>query len=303
METTDVQDWISHGCAAEQGNGPVDFSVSITIGSVAGTVLAGTVLLDEEHEAATLDDLQRAADAIVRAASDTLGQSSTTPLIRPEVGAALDVEALAVHLRHRDVVANLELLNDYLDRLLPRWSQKVSREALAPFERALTELAASDGPRCARSMASAIAGKREFRRAAMNRYECQVHCERLLLRLHDLLEPAESERRPTMTTLLNEIERDPTAFLTVGKAAAHLALSESYFARQFKQHTGENYIPYITRKRVERAKLLLTHTERPVLRIATELDFQPVNYFSRTFKKYVGLTPSQYRQKFARDAA
>ena len=176
-------------------------------------------------ESATLDDLQRAADAIVRATGDSLGQTPATPLIRSEAGAALDVEALARNLHNRDVAANLDLLSDYLDRLLPRWSQKVSRQALAPFEHALADLAAAEGQRCARAMASALIGRREFRRAAMNRYECQVHCERLLLSLHDLLESKSSERHPTMTTLLNEIERDPTAFLTVGKAAAYLALS------------------------------------------------------------------------------
>ena len=218
-------------------------------------------------------------------------------------GTSLDVAALARNLRARDVAASLELLSDYLDRLLPRWSQKVPREDLAPFEEALMDLAAGEGPRYDREMSTVVLGARGPRRAAMNRYECQVHCERLLLRLHDLLEPATSERAPTMTMLLNEIERDPTAYLTVSKAAAYLALSESYFARQFKQLTKENYIHYITRKRIERAKLLLAHTDTPVLRIATELDFQPVNYFCRTFKKYTGLTPSQYRQDWARDDA
>ena len=253
-------------------------------------------------ESATLDDLQRAAEAIAQAASDTLEQASPTPVIRPD-SAELDVEALARNLDARDLAANLELLGAYLDRLLPRWSQKIPREDLAPFERALTEYATAEGPRCARGMSAAVVGRREIRRAAMNRYECQVHCERLLLRLHDLLEPTTSERAPTMTTLLNEIERDPTAYLTGSKAAAYLALSESYFARQFKRLTKENYIHYITRKRIERAKLLLAHTDTPVLRIATELEFQPVNYFSRTFKKYTGLTPSQYRQDWTREDA
>lgn len=218
-------------------------------------------------------------------------------------GTSLDVAALARNLRARDVAASLELLSDYLDRLLPRWSQKVPREDLAPFEEALMDLAAGEGPRYDREMSTVVLGSRGPRRAAMNRYECQVHCERILLFLHDLLEPTISERDRTMATLLNEIERDPTAFLTVGKAAAYLGLSESYFARQFKQHTQQNYIHYVTEKRLDRAKLLLAHTDRPVLWIGTELDFQPVNYFCRTFKKHTGLTPSQYRQAWVRHAS
>lgn len=69
------------------------------------------------------------------------------------------------------------------------------------------------------------------------------------------------------------------------------------------QHTKQSYIHYVTGKRLERAKLMLTHTDKPVLRIATELDFQPVNYFSRTFKKHTGLTPSEYRQQRATSSA
>ena len=89
-------------------------------------------------------------------------------------------------------------------------------------------------------------------------------------------------------------------YLTVGRAASYLALSESHFARQFKQHTSQNYNHYVTCKRLDRAKLMLEHTDKPVRRTATELDFQPVNYFSRTFKKHVGITQSQYRQERAR---
>ena len=75
--------------------------------------------------------------------------------------------------------------------------------------------------------------------------------------------------------------------------------SESHFARRFKDWTGHSFIHYVAAKRLERAKFMLVHTTKPVLRIATELEFQPANYFSRTFKKAVGLTPSEYRQEHA----
>ena len=82
-------------------------------------------------------------------------------------------------------------------------------------------------------------------------------------------------------------------------AAAYLAWSESHFARQFKQQTKQSFIAYVTTKRLDRAKLMLAHTTKPVLRIADELDFQPLNYFSRTFKKHTGQTPTEYRQQLA----
>lgn len=293
MESSDVRDWIGYDPATRCDEAPVEFSVSISMGGAAGTVLSGTVLLDREHEAASFQELQRAADAIFQLTNGTLRKVSTSAPV-------LEIDHMARNVRAHDFAGNLDLLGDYLDRLLPRWSQKVPSMALAPYEDALMSIATDEGPDCARAMSATVLRRRRQRRADMNRYECQVHCERLLVMLHGLVTPRIAERDRTMATLLNEIERSPMDYLTVGRAASYLALSESHFARQFKQHTSQNYNHYVTCKRLDRAKLMLEHTDKPVRRIATELDFQPVNYFSRTFKKHVGITPSQYRQERAR---
>ncbi len=131
----------------------------------------------------------------------------------------------------------------------------------------------------------------------MNRYECQAYCERLLVRLHHLLEPELSVQDRTIDTLLNEIEKDPTSYLTVARAAGYLNLSESHFSRKFREAKDTSFIQYVTNKRLERAKTMLVHTDKPILRIAAALGFQPVNYFTRTFKKHVGVTPSAYRSQ------
>lgn len=289
----------------------------------------------------SLDKLHTAADAIVSLANDSLrrrsstltaraatgpylgrlpsfqqseagarvlaplleGKSKPLPLIPIDPAPVLNAAAIAENLQARNVVGNLELVGEYLDGLLPRWSQKIPREDLREFEDVLIGVATSEGVQYGREMTVRVMSKRGGRRSAMNRYECQVHCERLLIHLHDLVEPKLAAKDHSIATLLNEIEKDPTAYLTVSKAAAYMALSESHFARQFKQHTNQSFIHYVTSKRLERAKLMLAHTDKPVLRIATELDFQPVNYFSRTFKKHTGVTPSQYRNEQARRSA
>lgn len=286
-----------------------------------------------------LDKLHHAADAIVSLANDSLRRRSTTltaraatgpylgrlpsigqpglrvlapllegkskplPLIPIDSAPELNAATIAENLHTRNVAGNLELLGDYLDGLLPRWSQKVAREDLREFEDVLIGVATSEGVQYGREMTVAVMSRRGARRSPLNRYECQVHCERLLIKLHDLVEPKLAAKDHSIATLLGEIEKDPTAYLTVSKAAAYMALSESHFARMFKAHTQQSFIHYVTGKRLERAKLMLAHTSKPVLRIATELDFQPVNYFSRTFKKHVGVTPSQYREEQARMTA
>lgn len=286
-----------------------------------------------EVKVVQLSRLESAAESIVKLANDALGQTNTTfdigtglylgrvraphdegsplagartqlPLVPVKASPTprLDARALASNLRGSDVGANLQLLSDYLDGLLPRWSQKVHPSELGEFEDLLIGLATGEGVQVGRDISQTVIQNRNRRRAPLNRYECQLYCEKLLIQLHNLVEPTLQPRERTIATLLNEIEKNPTSFVALGKAAEYLMWSESHFARQFKEHTGQSFINYVTAKRLERAKFLLTHTSKPVLRVATELGFQPPNYFSRTFKKHVGVTPSEFREQLTRKA-
>lgn len=228
------------------------------------------------------------------------GRAKSLPLIPIESSAGtLDSAKISRNLHQRKVAPNLELVSRHLDDLLPRWSQKIPREDLSPFEDLIIGVATSEGMQFGRELTVEIMKHRSTRRSPMNRYECQLYCERLVIKLHDLIEPQLEVKDRTVESLVNEIEKDPTAYLTVQSAADYLAVSESHFARQFKATTGQSYNNYVSAKRLDRAKLLLAHTTKPVLRIATELAFQPLNYFSRSFKKHFGITPTQYREQFS----
>ena len=115
------------------------------------------------------------------------------------------------------------------------------------------------------------------------------------------MEPTLKVQERTVNTLLNEIEKDPTAFLTVEDGAEYLNCSHSHFSRIFRNHTGSTFIQYVTAKRLEKAKMILAHTDKPISRIASALKFQPENYFSRVFKKHVGVTPGEYRQQYSEE--
>jgi two-component system response regulator YesN len=287
----------------------------------------------EEVSVIDLEKLHTAADAVVRLANQTLvrrkaagvaaiagpylgrlppvqhpggghqlapllaGASKPLPLIPmvPVEPPRLDPRVIAINLTQRNIAANLQVLSDYLDGLLPRWSQKIKAAKLAEFEDVLIGLATTESVQYGREISQQVTRHRRRRTSPMNRYECQLYCEQLLVRLHNLLEPDLEAQERTIGTLLNEIEKDPTRYQSVAMAAEYMNWSESHFSRKFKQATDESYIQYVTAKKLERAKLMLAHTDRPVMRIAAALGFQPVNYFSRTFKKHVGLTPSEYR--------
>lgn len=72
-------------------------------------------------------------------------------------------------------------------------------------------------------------------------------------------------------------------------------LSEFYFMRLFKKHTGVSTYEYITNYRINKSKMLLKETEQAIYQIAAEVGFSNVNNYIRDFKKVVGTTPLKFR--------
>lgn len=85
--------------------------------------------------------------------------------------------------------------------------------------------------------------------------------------------------------------------LTLEEVAQTVHLSAFYFSRVFKQEKGCNFVEFLTKVRVERAKKLLTNTDLSVVRIALESGYQDASYFCRVFRQEAGLTPNQYRNQ------
>lgn len=71
--------------------------------------------------------------------------------------------------------------------------------------------------------------------------------------------------------------------------------SHSQYLRKFKQATGMPLIKYLIDLRMNHAKHLLKSTSKSVLEISSEVGYDSVNYFIRTFKNCTGVTPLQYR--------
>ncbi|WP_110113594.1 helix-turn-helix domain-containing protein [Bacillus sp. CGMCC 1.16541] len=94
---------------------------------------------------------------------------------------------------------------------------------------------------------------------------------------------------------IDYISEHCTEDLAIKQVADHINLSVPYFSRFFKRETGLNFVEYVTFVRLQRAVWMLRHTDYTIERIAEELGFNTPNYFSGTFKKYVGLSPREYR--------
>ena len=79
--------------------------------------------------------------------------------------------------------------------------------------------------------------------------------------------------------------------------ADELYISPNYLCELFKRHTNKNLTDYISAYRIDRAKELLLDIRYRVNDVAYMVGFSDSQYFSNLFKKRVGMTPTEYRNK------
>ena len=85
--------------------------------------------------------------------------------------------------------------------------------------------------------------------------------------------------------------------VTLNSVCTALAMSTSYFSSVFKNYTGETFIESLTKKRMEKAKILLEQGKLKTYEIAEAVGYSDAHYFSVSFKKAVGKTPTEYARE------
>ena len=89
----------------------------------------------------------------------------------------------------------------------------------------------------------------------------------------------------------NNFQKD----ISLDEVSKTVNISPYYFSKIFKEGTGKNFIEYLTDIRIEKAKELLSTTEYSMKEICSMCGYSDPNYFSRSFKKNVGVTPTEYK--------
>lgn len=85
------------------------------------------------------------------------------------------------------------------------------------------------------------------------------------------------------------------AELSLNEVAVQVNFSPNHFSAVFRSETGETFRDYLTRKRLEQAKKLLTTTRLKCAEVAFQCGYNDAHYFSILFRKNCGMTPQQYR--------
>lgn len=84
--------------------------------------------------------------------------------------------------------------------------------------------------------------------------------------------------------------------ISLHSVSKEVNISPNHFSTIFSQETGETFINYITKVRIEEAKNLLRITKMRTSDIAYEVGYNDTHYFSYVFKKNVGMTPKDFRK-------
>ncbi|TYQ16406.1 UNVERIFIED_CONTAM: two-component system response regulator YesN [Acetivibrio alkalicellulosi] len=94
--------------------------------------------------------------------------------------------------------------------------------------------------------------------------------------------------------VLSHIEQE----ITLMSISEHLSISKNYFCSLFKQETGYNFLEYVTKIKMEWAKMLIKEGSYKTYEVCEMLGYREASYFSRLFRKYTGQSPAEYKKNF-----
>lgn len=124
----------------------------------------------------------------------------------------------------------------------------------------------------------------------------------IVLIVHQLIQtnamPSKKKDNDFVASIEQFIEAHYTEPITLSDIASHVHASEYYISHLFKNITNYTLQQYILRRRIGKAQCMLVYTPLSLTEIAGRVGFEDSNYFSRAFKKIIGMPPRLYRQKW-----
>lgn len=122
-------------------------------------------------------------------------------------------------------------------------------------------------------------------------------------RFHSILKVIGMDKNDRKSNIINValeyIGRHYNEELMLNDISEYVNLSPQHFSKIFKESTNYNYVEYVNNLRISKAKEFMNNTDRTIKEICYQVGYQDPNYFSRIFKKYVGITPTEYMKERA----
>lgn len=239
--------------------------------------------------------------AWILAAAKTLMRRGGAVSVQPEAEGSRQrryLNRLMEQLRSFQYKKCIQTTREYLDLLYQDEDNvEVIRNEVVDFAAGIANLGAPFGEPVQWKLSSCLEDFRiRFDRQG-RKYETYLTLEKILCIMFDAIEESNFYEVESGQKILNYIDRNLRKSLSLDEAAEYANMSSCYFSKYFKRMTGQNYIAYVTDGKIELAKQMLLDTDMPVINISYELSYGETNYFSKAFKRKVGVTPTEFRER------
>lgn len=84
--------------------------------------------------------------------------------------------------------------------------------------------------------------------------------------------------------------------ISLDEISSYAGMNKTYFCLFFKKHYGMSFTEYLNQKRLETASVMLLKPDASIADVAVACGYPTVTYFNRIFRKFKGMTPSEYRK-------
>ena len=137
---------------------------------------------------------------------------------------------------------------------------------------------------------------KDFNSVGARRLE-KCSCSFLYL-LNQLCETASAMvENPHIREVKSFIAKHISEPLTLERISDEVHLVPRYLCTLFKRHTGMTVVEYIVAERIDSAKRLILTSDTPLSKISEAVGFTDYNYFTRSFRRAVGMTPREYKKE------
>lgn len=130
---------------------------------------------------------------------------------------------------------------------------------------------------------------------------CELYgelCQKHVLSSSQSSDPA--DKKQIYLDIIDYIQTNITSNLRISEIAAIFGYNPKYLSHLFAEIRGIPLKQFILSQKIDAANFMLSDNDKPITDIAAELGFSDVHNFARTYKKQTGLTPSEYRNAFAK---
>lgn len=107
----------------------------------------------------------------------------------------------------------------------------------------------------------------------------------------------DSLSRERVNTILQYVDEHYAERIKLDDLVAILHINKYYICKIFQQHIGRTFLDYVNLVRIQKAVEMIVSTNDSITTIAFATGFQDINYFSRIFKRIMGISPTQLRKQ------